>query len=807
MKIMRPLAAFVFALLLSAFASASWESLGNVTAVEQQPHAIILTLGKARLSITAINDSVIRVRVAPSGAFPEDYSWAVVSGANTPSGNFNLQDSAGVLTASTPELTLRIEKSPLRISFFDTSNQIILQEDSHHPVAFDGGEFRVYESMPQDEHYYGLGDHPGPLDRRGLAFTHWNTDTSGWQESDDPLYKTIPFFIGLRRGRAYGIFLDNTWRSSFDFGKELRDAYSFGSDGGELNYYFIYGPHPKAIIQRYADLTGRMPLPPLWALAYQQSRYSYYPEARVREIARTFRDKRIPADVIYLDIDYQQNNRPFTVNRERFPHFEQMIRDLRQQGFRIVLITDLHVAQLPNMNYKPYDEGIAGNYFVHNPDGSPFVGVVWPGPSVFPDFTWAPAREWWGTLYQDFVADGAAGFWNDMNEPSVFFRPDKTMPLDTVHRMDSGGTATHRQVHNIFGLENTRGTYEGLLKLQPNTRPFVLTRASYAGGQRYAASWTGDNCSTWNHYRISIPTLLNLGLSGFTLIGDDIGGYKGSPPPDLLTRWFELGTFNPFFRDHTEVGSADQEPWAHGPEHEAIRRRYIELRYKLMPYIYTSVEASTHTGFPLMRPVFLEYPDLEFDQNTSFFFGPDLFVSPQVDETLDAAKIALPTGDWYDYWTGLRVDRAALKPFRIALDQVPLYVRAGAIIPQQPLVQSTAETPQGPLELRVYPGPNCQGRLYLDDGTTFNYKKGEFLRAALTCEATPKSVALKISAADGSYQPWFQSLQWTVFGAKAKPARITVNGQPLSAGFDEKEQSVTFTTPYTKAAGEIVISY
>jgi len=809
MKAIRQSAALVFVFLFSALARASWEPLGNVTAVVRQPHAIVLTAGKAKVSITAINEAVIRVRVAPTGVSPANFSWAVALESNAPTGNFDVQDSGGILTASTSAVKVRVEKAPLRISFLDAAGQVIVQDDPRHPMAFDGGEFRVSKLMPEDEHYYGLGDHPGPLDRRKLAFTHWNTDAYGWQESTDPLYKTIPFFLGLRQGKAYGIFLDNTWRSSFDFGKQWRDAYSFGADGGELDYYFFYGPHPKTVIQRYADLTGKPPLPPLWSLGFQQSRYSYYPEARVREIARTFREKQIPADVIYLDIDYQQDNRPFTVNRERFPHFEQMIRDLGQQGFRVILITDLHIASLPNAGYKPYDEGSANNYFVHNPDGSVFVGTVWPGPSVFPDFTWAPARNWWGTLYKDFVADGIAGFWNDMNEPSVFLRPDKTMPLDTVHRMDRGGTTTHREAHNVFGMENSRGTYEGLLKLQSNTRPFVLTRATYAGGQRYAATWTGDNSSTWNHYRISTPTLLNLGLSGFALIGDDIGGFKGSPTPDLLTRWIELGTFNPIFRDHTDTGSANQEPWVHGPEHEAIRKRYIEVRYKLLPYIYASVEATTHTGLPIMRPVFLEYPEAgDFDQDRAFFFGGDLLVEPQIDETLDPAKIALPPGDWYDYWTGLPVDRAALRPSKIALDQVPLYVRAGAMIPQQPVVQSTGETPQGPLELRVYPGRNCQGSLYFDDGTTFNYKGGDLLRAALACQTTANSVTLRISSSEGRFQPWFRSLQWTVFGARSAPAQVTLDGRPLSgATYNSREQSVTLTTPYTKAGSEIVVTY
>ncbi|PYV13982.1 MAG: alpha-glucosidase, partial [Acidobacteria bacterium] len=398
---------------------------------------------------------------------------------------------------------------------------MLAEDDARHPIAFNGSEFRVWKTMPEDEHYYGLGDKAGPVDHRGFSYTMWNTDAYGWEEGTDPLYKDIPFFLALRKGRSYGIFLDNTWRSQFDFGHAHPDTYSFGAEGGDLDYYFIYGLDPKQVIERYTDLTGRAPLPPLWALGFQQSRYSYTPQSRVEEIARTFREKKIPSDVLYLDIDYQEKNRPFTIDPQRFPDFPGMVRSLDTLGFKLVAITDLHIAKFPG--YKPYDEGLAGNYFAHNPDGSVYSGVVWPGASVFPDFTWAPARAWWGTLYKDFVSMGVRGFWNDMNEPAVFMRPDKTAPLEVADRVDSGGTETQRALHNVFGMENSRATYEGLRKLQGNVRPFVLTRATYAGGQRYAATWTGDNSSTWNHYRLSIPTLLSLGISGMPFAGDDIG--------------------------------------------------------------------------------------------------------------------------------------------------------------------------------------------------------------------------------------------------------------------------------------------
>jgi alpha-glucosidase len=765
-----------FASLVGCRAKGATAEPSQSTGVEIKPNAVTLT-GPVKVSVTAPSEHVIRVRATASGAFRPDFSWAVVAGAGAPHVDLRVENTDAAVQVATARLRVRIDKSPLRITFLDTEGRVISEDDARRPMSIErSGGFRVYKAMPDDEHYYGLGDKAGGLDRRGGAFANWNIDAYGWQESSDPLYKTIPFYVALRKGKAHGVFVDSTWRTTFDFGREGRDFSSFGSEGGELDYYFIAGPEPKAVVERFAELTGRMPLPPLWSLGYQQCRYSYYPQARVEEVARTLREKKIPADVLYLDIDYQKNNRPFTVDRERFPAFERMIDDLGTRGFKIIAITDLHLAKLPDAGYKPYDEGIAGDHFVRNPDGSPYVGEVWPGPSVFPDFTWAPARKWWGSLYAEFVGMGIAGFWNDMNEPAIFKTPTKTMPLDVVHRVDSGGTATHREVHNVYGMQNSRATYEGLLGLRADRRPMVLTRATYAGGQRYAASWTGDNSSTWNHYRISIPTLLNLGLSGYPLVGDDIGGFAGSPSPELLTRWFEVGAFNPIFRDHTNKGTLDQEPWVHGAQHEAIRRRYVETRYKLLPYLYTEVEETSRTGVPIMRPVWLEYPDAEdlYQNDRIFFFGPDLLVEPKVDETLDPMYLVVPRGTWYDYWTGERQTGPAWKKTTPALDELPILVRGGAIIPHQPLVQSTSEVPQGPLELRVYPGPDCRGSLYLDDGTTFQYQKGAFLRLKFTCTEGPDAVVVRMAPAEGSYAPWFSSLRIAVHGVAKQARSMTV---------------------------------
>ena len=447
--------------------------LDRVTASRPIPNGIEVRSGPAILQITALRDDVVRVRVGPAGQLPEDASWAVLPDSRTSTANVTPESNSSAVGFKTAKLHVAIRKDPFGLTVTDLAGHVIAEDLPGRPIEYHGASFRVYLKSPAEEHYFGLGDKPGPLDRRNEAFTDWNTDAFGWQESTDPIYKSIPYFMTFRKGVAAGIFLDNTWRASFDFNKEYRDGYSFGSEGGPLDLYILYGPEPKAVVQTWAWLTGKTPMPPLWSFGYQQSRYSYYPEAEVRRIADRLRSERIPADVIWLDIDYQLKNRPFTVDPDRFPHFDQMIKDLKAQHIRTVVITDLHIADLPNAGYKPYDEGIAGDHFVKNPDGSTYVGMVWPGKAVFPDFTRKASREWWGTLYSDFVGKGVAGFWNDMNEPAVFLVPSKTMPDDIQHRIDEPGfaprTASHLEIHNVFGMQNTRGTYEGLLKLQPDS--------------------------------------------------------------------------------------------------------------------------------------------------------------------------------------------------------------------------------------------------------------------------------------------------------------------------------------------------
>jgi len=758
----RTLSSIIACWLLSAMAA---QAAGDAAEIHSGPWT---------LQVTALANDILRVRAA-GGALPEDASWAVPEDMRHRSVHVSLKQNADGVEFKTAALAVRIERSPLRIIVSDLKGRVITADKPTVALEQNGDGFLLHKDLSQKEHIFGLGDKTGPLDRRGQAFTLWNTDAYRFQESTDPLYKSIPFFVSAGgSGGSYGIFLDNTWRSWFDFGKQDPQTLSFGSAGGAIDYYVIYGPSVRQVVERYSDLTGKAPLVPAWGLGFQQSRYSYMSAAEVRGIAEHLRSDHIPADVIWLDIDFQDRNRPFTVDPRTFPDLAALARDLRQQGLRLVTITDLHIAAAPGEHYAPYDSGVAGDHFLKRPDGSVFVGMVWPGPSVFPDFTRRETRAWWGSLYRDFVAAGIAGFWNDMNEPSVFETPTITMPLDTQHRIAEPGfaprTASHAEIHNVYGMLNSRATFEGQRLLNPDERSFVMTRASYAGGQRYAVTWTGDNSSTWNHLKLSIPMLLNLGMSGFALSGADVGGFIGAPSPELMTRWTEIAAFSPIFRAHSEKGTPRKELWVDGPEQLGIRRQFVEQRYRLLPYLYALADENARTGAPLMRPLFYNFPDaLETpcNQPTAFMLGDRLLIAPSPTlESPASYSLCLPAGHWYDYWTGEPVaaksdsGASAAQSLSITptLDRLPVFVRAGAILPSQALTQSTSETPQGPLFLDIYPGEDCHGTIYADDGHSMAYTRQSYLRQQVRCTQTAAGMDIDFDPREGQYQPWWRQV-------------------------------------------------
>jgi alpha-glucosidase len=772
--------------------------------------------GTWRLRISALADDIIRVRANPGNSSPEDASWAVAQDLRRHYVPVNAIETPDSVEFSTASMKVHVERSSLRIVVSDLSGHVITADSAAQALEQRLDGFLLRKALTQKEHIFGLGDKSGPLDRRGEAFTLWNTDAYRFQESTDPLYKSIPFFLSAGGpGGSYGIFLDNTWRSWFDFGKRDPQTLSFGAAGGAIDYYLIYGPSVHRVVERYTDLTGKPPMVPAWALGFQQSRYSYMSAAEVRAIAERLRSVKIPSDVIWLDIDFQDRNRPFTVNTDAFPDLAGLARELRAQGLRLVTITDLHIAAAPHEHYLPYDSGVAGDHFLRNPDGSLYVGKVWPGPSVFPDFTRQATRLWWGSLYREFVAAGVAGFWNDMNEPSIFESPSLTMPLDIQHRIAEPGflerSAGHAEIHNVYGMLNSRATFEGQRQLAPDERSFVMTRASYAGGQRYAATWTGDNSSSWSHLKLSISMLLNLGMSGFAYSGADVGGFIGAPTPDLMTRWVEIAAFTPLFRAHSEKGTPPKELWVDGDEQLGIRRQFVEQRYRLLPYFYALADENAQTGAPLMRPLFYDFPDaldMPCNQPTAFMLGNRLLVAPPPTlESPQSYSVCLPAGHWYDYWTGEPVvtqPDATLSSARTisivpSLERLPVFVRAGAIIPSQTLIQSTSEIARGALFLDIYPGEDCHGTIYADDGHSMAYTQQSFLRQKVRCTQSLAGLDVDFERREGAYQPAWHQVRVRVHHL-ANGVHALLNGKLLPVLAErEAVQTVTLDAPDRKA--------
>lgn len=609
-----------------------------------------------------------------------------------------------------------------RDPFIRRGNVSIAEEEGHKvEKSNEKHKIEIVKKMFGDEKFYGLGDKTGHLNKRGYSYEMWNTDDpSPHVESHKSLYKSIPFFITLREECVFGIFFDNTFKSYFDMGKENFSYYYFGADNGNLDYYFIGGNTIEEILMGYTNLTGKTPLPQMWTLGYQQSRWSYAPESRVREIAANFREKDIPCDVIHLDIDYMDNYKVFTWDKEKFADAKVITKELKEDGFKIVTIIDPGVKK--EKDYIIYEEGIKNNYFATDKDGITYVNKVWPGDSVFPDFSQSETRNWWSENQKIMLESGVAGIWNDMNEPASFNGP---LP-DDVRFKNEGRNTDHTEIHNVYGHLMSKATFEGIKKYS-GKRPFVITRAAYAGTQKYSTVWTGDNQSFWEHLRMSIPMLLNLGMSGMSFCGTDVGGFSFDCTSELLSRWVQVGCFTPLFRNHSCIHTRDQEPWAFDEQTLNINRKYIKLRYKLLPYLYDLMWKGENTGLPIMRPLVLHYTKDKnvHEINDQFLFGENILVAPVLEQGKKYRALYLPEGQWIDYWTKEVVQGEQIILRNAPLDTCPIYIKEGSIIPNYPAQNYVGEKKINELTLDVYPGEG-QYVHYKDDGESFNYRHGEY---------------------------------------------------------------------------------
>jgi alpha-glucosidase len=657
-------------------------------------------------------------------------------------------------------------------------------------------------ACPPGTCFYGTGEVSGPLARNGQRITLWNTDSFGYTRETPSLYQSHPWVLGVREdGSAFGLLVDTTYRTEIALGERTpRPAENNGKPGatrapgapgpGEVvvaseglapAVYLIEAEGPEGVLEELASLIGTAPLPPLWALGFHQCRYSYESEHEVLGLAEDFRDRWIPCDAIWLDIDYMQEARPFTTDPHRFPDPEKLILNLRTQGFRTVWILD------PGIKADPKDEtyaaGLKLGAFTRERGGEVFEGDVWPGRCVWPDFTSARVRRWWGELTARFVRCGADGVWNDMNEPSVFDGPGRTMPETNLHDADPdlGGPDTHARYHNVYGMQMARASFEGLLRERPDRRPFVLSRSNFLGGQRYACCWTGDSASTWEHLAWTIPMMLNLGLSGQPFAGCDIGGFAEDADADLFARWMGIGALLPFARAHSDKSTARHEPWSFGPECEHACRVALERRYRLLPYLYTLFRHAERTGVPPMRPLLMADPadPALRDAEDSFLLGPDLLVRARVRPT-GPCRAPMPRGLWR------RIE--PVDHTEVDDEHLPeLFVRGGAILPMGPLMQHTGQRRLDPVTLVISldEAGEARGELFEDDGDGFGYREGDCLHTVYAAKRIDHRVRVWVEAASGNRQRPLRAAEVIVLLDGGRVARATgVGGDAISVLVD-----------------------
>ena len=721
------------------------------------------------LQITILRGSVIRFRYATDNNFEKDFSYAISKDGARGYSMLEVEEEIKSYKIITRRLTIQVDKADLKTTIFDKEGNVICKDDwgFHWEQSYEygGNIVKMSKAAPQGECYYGLGDKPMHLNLKGKRLENWATDQYAYGKDQDPLYKSIPFYIGMHEERAYGIFFDNTFKTYFDFCHERRNVTSFWAQGGEMNYYFFYGPDMQEVVIRYTDLTGKPELPPLWALGYHQCKWSYYPESKVKEVAQKFRELQIPCDAIYLDIDYMDGFRCFTWNKEYFPDPKRMVSELAQDGFKTIAIIDPGIKI--DDNYWVYKEAMENDYFCKRADGPYMRGKVWPGECFFPDFTNPDVREWWSGLFKELIDEiGVKGVWNDMNEPAVMEVPSKTFPNDVRHNYD-GHNCSHRKAHNIYGTQMARATYEGVKKYAYPKRPFIITRSAYSGAQRFSCSWTGDNIATWEHLWIANIQAQRMSMSGMSFIGSDIGGFAEHPTGELYARWIQLGVFHPFCRTHSSGDHGNQEPWTFGEEVINLTRKYVELRYQLLPYLYTMFWEYAAYGVPMLKSLVLyDQYDLQTHYRTDeFIFGNQILVCPVQEPNSKGRRMYIPKGHWYNYWTREYVTGGLEKWVDADIDIIPMFVKEGAIIPKYPVQQYVGEKRIEQLQLEVYfkLGAKEVSKVYEDAHDGYDYAKGRYSLRTYTFTGKDNEVILQ-QHKDGTFVTEYSSIKLEFVG-------------------------------------------
>ncbi len=683
------------------------------------------------------------------------------------------------------------------------------------------GEYTVLRNyLEGGDHVYGLGEkYSLSVDRRYRRYHVWNAPQPHHLPSGDPMYLSIPFYVVAKPGKAYGVLIDYPGYVYIDAGVSDLESVLVKVRSRDFDLYLIGGGDVSEVIKVYTDLTGKPYLPPKWAIGYHQSRYSYASEEEVLGVAKKFRELGIPCDALYLDIDYMDGCKVFTWDRRRFPDLRELASKLHNLGVRLVTIVDVGIKA--EEGYWVYEKGLRSGAYVRNTQGGIFRGGVWPGLCVFPDFLNSRGRAFWSELISYLVGQGVDGIWLDMNEPEIFYLEDKLVELvkelhewisrgdveragnrlfwdglatvwtggfkhrgyteiNMVHVEDGGEEVSHMEVHNLYPLLENVATWEGITKARPGRRWFILTRSGFTGIQRYSAVWTGDNVSDWGHLAASIPMVINLGLSGISFTGADVGGFSDDVDPELLVRWAQLGAFYPFFRNHSNKGTRRQEPWVFGEPYLTYVSNAIKLRYSLLPYIYYLFVEASREGLPVMRPLFMEFPDdeLTYGLSDEFMLGGNLLVAPILTPGARARATYLPKVRWLDWWEG-EVYGSGWHSIEAPLDRIPVFLREDhGVVYTEPKENSTR--PWTPLNARVFLSRRAELTIYDDDGETLNYMEGKYYEVKLIIERRGvNALSIRTIPARLGYKPPFKEVNLSIY-VDSEVRKILSGGRELS---------------------------
>lgn len=757
------------------------------------------------MEMQVLRDSVLRFRYGTRGKLEPDFSYAIDEDGLRGYNHLEITEEKDFYIVSTSKLVCKIEKASLQHKIYDKKGNLINEDELgfHYEESYEfgGNVVKMSKKAQAKESFYGMGDKPMHSNLKGKRVQNWVTDEYAFGKDKDPIYKSIPFYIGLNNNQAYGVFFDNSFRSFFDFCQERHAVTSFWAQGGEMNYYFIYGPDMPQVVKSYTNLTGKAELPPMWALGYHQCKWSYYPESRVREVASQFRALQIPCDGIYLDIDYMDGFRCFTWNKEYFPDPKKMVSDLDKDGFKTVVIIDPGIKI--DKDYSVYREALEKDYFCKRADGPYMIGKVWPGECNFPDFTKPEVRTWWSGLFKELISEvGVKGVWNDMNEPAVMEVPNKTFPNDVRHDYD-GHPCSHRKAHNVYGTQMARATYNGVKKYIYPKRPFVITRSAYSGAQRYGSSWTGDNVASWEHLWVANIQVQRMCISGMSFTGTDIGGFAEQPTGELYARWIQLGVFHPFCRTHSSGHHGDQEPWTFGEEVLDISRKFIELRYTLLPYLYTAFYEYAEEGIPILKPIF--YVDQEDEQThyrtDEFVFGQHILVCPILEPNSKGRRMYLPRGLWYNFWTNELLSGGKEIWVDADLDSMPIFVKSGGIIPRYPVQQYVGEKQIEELKLQVYYKNGVEKSTVFEDAQDgYDYKKGRFSLRNFKLTGKENDMVLQ-QFKSGNFITEYDSFKIELIGLPFVPKKIQVDNVYVSLDdvhFDKKKMTLKVSKDFSE---------